>query len=127
VPGACRVGVAYLDEQGEPQFVEASGWYARIPQHEIDHLRGALYKALDAPTFRPDHATMRLPRILGFRGKAARCKIQSRPVEALRLKARASRMRPPAATKVRIVLTRSQGAHVSLTLLGGVAMFQVMS
>src|SRR5260370_35409391 len=25
---ACRVGVASLDEQGEPQFVEASGWYA---------------------------------------------------------------------------------------------------
>jgi peptide deformylase len=37
---------AYLDEHGEPQFVEAAGWYARILQHEIDPLRGALYKAL---------------------------------------------------------------------------------
>jgi peptide deformylase len=23
--------------------IEASGWYARILQHEIDHLRGTLY------------------------------------------------------------------------------------
>ena len=43
VPRARRVRVAYLDEQGEPQSVEASGWYARILQHEIDHLRGTLY------------------------------------------------------------------------------------
>jgi peptide deformylase len=43
VPRARRVRVAYLDEQGEPQSVEGSGWYARILQHEIDHLRGRLY------------------------------------------------------------------------------------
>jgi peptide deformylase len=43
VPRARRVRVAYLDERGEAQSVEASGWYARILQHEIDHLRGALY------------------------------------------------------------------------------------
>ena len=43
VPRARRVRVAYLNEHGEPQSVEASGWYARILQHEIDHLRGALY------------------------------------------------------------------------------------
>jgi peptide deformylase len=43
VPRARRVRVAYLDEHGEPQSVEASGWYARILQHEIDHLRGTLY------------------------------------------------------------------------------------
>jgi peptide deformylase len=43
VPRARRVRVAYLDEQGEPRSVEASGWYARIRQHEIDHLRGTLY------------------------------------------------------------------------------------
>jgi peptide deformylase len=40
---ARRVRVAYLNEHGEPQSVEASGWYARILQHEIDHLRGTLY------------------------------------------------------------------------------------
>jgi peptide deformylase len=43
VTRARRVRVAYLDERGEPQSVEASGWYARILQHEIDHLRGTLY------------------------------------------------------------------------------------
>jgi peptide deformylase len=43
VPRARAVDVEYLDEQGEPRSVEASGWYARILQHEIDHLRGTLY------------------------------------------------------------------------------------
>jgi peptide deformylase len=43
VTRARRVRVAYLDETGAPQSVEASGWYARILQHEIDHLRGTLY------------------------------------------------------------------------------------
>ena len=43
VPRARRVRVAYSDEHGELQSVEASGWYARILQHEIDHLRGTLY------------------------------------------------------------------------------------
>ena len=38
-----RVAVEYLDERGQPQRVEASGWFARILQHEIDHLRGSLY------------------------------------------------------------------------------------
>ena len=43
VSRARRVRVAYLNERGEAQSVEASGWYARILQHEIDHLRGTLY------------------------------------------------------------------------------------
>ena len=43
VPRALSVKVEYLDERGEPQSVEASGWYARILQHEIDHLQGNLY------------------------------------------------------------------------------------
>ena len=38
-----RVAVEFLDERAEPQRVEASGWFARILQHEIDHLRGWLY------------------------------------------------------------------------------------
>jgi peptide deformylase len=38
-----RVAVEYLDERAQPQRVEASGWFARILQHEIDHLRGTLY------------------------------------------------------------------------------------
>jgi peptide deformylase len=43
VPRARTVRVEYLDGQGEPRSVEATGWYARILQHEIDHLRGTLY------------------------------------------------------------------------------------
>jgi peptide deformylase len=43
VPRARTIRVEYLDDRAEPQFVQASGWYARILQHEIDHLRGALY------------------------------------------------------------------------------------
>jgi peptide deformylase len=43
VPRARKVRVDYLNEQGEAESREASGWYARILQHEIDHMRGALY------------------------------------------------------------------------------------
>jgi peptide deformylase len=38
-----QVAVEYLDEFGQPRRVEAQGWYARILQHEIDHLHGRLY------------------------------------------------------------------------------------
>lgn len=38
-----RVTVEYLDENAHPCKVEASGWFARILQHEIDHLHGKLY------------------------------------------------------------------------------------
>jgi peptide deformylase len=37
------VTVEYLDEHAEFKSVEAKGWYARILQHEIDHLQGRLY------------------------------------------------------------------------------------
>lgn len=43
VPRHRRVRVHYLDENAEPRTVEAEGWYARILQHEIDHLNGTLY------------------------------------------------------------------------------------
>ena len=43
VPRSRRVLVEFLDESGSPQSVEAEGWYARILQHEIDHLQGTLY------------------------------------------------------------------------------------
>ncbi len=43
VPRARRVRVACLDEHGKRKTIEASGWYARILQHEIDHLNGRLY------------------------------------------------------------------------------------
>ena len=38
-----EIAVEYWDERGEPHRVEAHGWYARILQHEIDHLHGRLY------------------------------------------------------------------------------------
>jgi len=43
VPRSNCVHVRYLDEHGMPQSIEAVGWYARILQHEIDHLNGTLY------------------------------------------------------------------------------------
>jgi peptide deformylase len=43
VPRARAVRVTCLDERGQHIVIEASGWYARILQHEIDHLAGTLY------------------------------------------------------------------------------------
>jgi peptide deformylase len=43
VPRAHTVRVEFLNEHAEPRQVEAAGWYARILQHEIDHLGGTLY------------------------------------------------------------------------------------
>jgi peptide deformylase len=35
--------VECLDETGAARVIAATGWYARILQHEIDHLHGTLY------------------------------------------------------------------------------------
>jgi len=43
VPRAKRVHVECLNERAEPVVIDAEGWYARILQHEVDHLNGALY------------------------------------------------------------------------------------
>ncbi len=43
VSRARKVRVECLDHKGEPKVIEASGWYARILQHEVDHLQGTLY------------------------------------------------------------------------------------
>lgn len=43
VPRAAAVRVECLNERAEPVVLEAEGWYARILQHEIDHLHGKLY------------------------------------------------------------------------------------
>jgi len=43
VSRAHSVRVQCLDHKGKPETIEASGWYARILQHEIDHLHGKLY------------------------------------------------------------------------------------
>ena len=43
VPRARSVRVHALNHKAEPIVIDASGWYARILQHEIDHLGGTLY------------------------------------------------------------------------------------
>jgi peptide deformylase len=43
VPRALAVQVQCMNERGEPCVIDAEGWYARILQHEIDHLHGTLY------------------------------------------------------------------------------------
>jgi peptide deformylase len=43
VPRARQVKVECLDHNGKSKVIDASGWYARILQHEIDHLAGTVY------------------------------------------------------------------------------------
>jgi peptide deformylase len=43
VPRARKVRVECLNERAEAVTIDAEGWYARILQHEIDHLGGILY------------------------------------------------------------------------------------
>jgi len=43
VERALAVRVECLNERGEEITINAHGWYARILQHEIDHLNGTLY------------------------------------------------------------------------------------
>lgn len=52
VPRATTVAVTALDHHGDVVNIQASGWYARILQHEIDHLDGRLYiDRMDPRTF----------------------------------------------------------------------------
>jgi peptide deformylase len=49
---AQTVHVEALDHRGEPVNIDAKGWYARILQHEVDHLDGKLYiDRMDPRTF----------------------------------------------------------------------------
>ena len=43
VPRARKVHVECLNQRAEPVVIDGEGWYARILQHEIDHLHGVLY------------------------------------------------------------------------------------
>jgi peptide deformylase len=43
VDRALNVRVECLNERGDQVTINAHGWYARILQHEIDHLNGTLY------------------------------------------------------------------------------------
>ena len=48
-----QVEVTGLDRDGKPVKVDASGWQARILQHEYDHLDGTIYVDKMVPrTFR---------------------------------------------------------------------------
>src|ERR1700689_4393443 len=40
VPRANKVHVEALNQNAEPVIIDAEGWFARILQHEIDHLSG---------------------------------------------------------------------------------------
>lgn len=52
VPRVKSVRVTCLDHHGNPATISASGWYARILQHEIDHLNGTLYiDRMETPSF----------------------------------------------------------------------------
>jgi len=42
VKRAFEVKVECLNERAEPVIINAKGWYARILQHEIDHLHGTV-------------------------------------------------------------------------------------
>jgi peptide deformylase len=60
VPRARSVTVEALDHRGQPVTINASGWYARILQHEIDHLNGTLYiDRMKTRTFTSARALMR--------------------------------------------------------------------
>jgi peptide deformylase len=43
VPRVSRVRLDALDSQGKPWSVEASGFHARVIQHECDHLDGLVF------------------------------------------------------------------------------------
>ena len=43
VPRSKVVHVECLNEKGEAVSIQARGWYARVLQHEIDHLNGILF------------------------------------------------------------------------------------
>ena len=52
VPRAKAVEVTALDENANPIRINATGWYARILQHEIDHLHGSMYiDSMQSDTF----------------------------------------------------------------------------
>jgi peptide deformylase len=48
---AARIRLEFQDESGAPQKLKASGFFAHIIQHEIDHLDGVLFtdKLVEAP------------------------------------------------------------------------------
>ncbi len=52
-----EVAVECLDRHGRKTKIEASGWLARIFQHEIDHINGILYVDRTETLFEPAEET----------------------------------------------------------------------
>ena len=50
------IEIAGQDRQGKPIRLSASGWLARVFQHEIDHLDGILYIDIATAVWRPEEA-----------------------------------------------------------------------
>lgn len=48
------VELAGQDREGKPTRLRASGWLARVFQHEVDHLDGILYIDIATKIWRPD-------------------------------------------------------------------------
>ena len=43
VPRADSIEVTFQDVKGHPRRLSCSGWFARVVQHEVDHLNGVLF------------------------------------------------------------------------------------
>lgn len=43
VPRAHSIQVSFQDVNGQPHTLACSGWFARVIQHEVDHLNGKLF------------------------------------------------------------------------------------
>lgn len=68
VSRARGVRVDALDHRGEVVTIHAHGWYARILQHEIDHLNGTLYiDRMDTRTFSTSDNYLRHGKLLPAR------------------------------------------------------------
>ena len=64
---AYKVRVECLNEKAEPITINAQGWYARILQHEIDHLNGRLYiDRMETRTFMSTENLLRYWQDLGI-------------------------------------------------------------
>ena len=49
-----RAVLSAFDEHGTPYKIEATGWLARIFQHEFDHLQGLLYRDRLLPQYKAE-------------------------------------------------------------------------
>jgi peptide deformylase len=43
IPRVEAIEVAFQDVKGEPHRLRCRGWFARVVQHEVDHLKGVLF------------------------------------------------------------------------------------